>query len=210
MINILVADDHSIVRFGLKEIIAETYASATIEEAATFDNVISLLAQHSFDLLILDINLPGGNNLQMIDSVRLRQPDIKILMFSALDEALYAINYLQAGADGYLEKSSAEAEVKNAITTVMRNEKYMSPATRQQVLGKLNENKPENPFTELSAREIDVMNLLTKGIPIAKIAEMLNLHISTVSTYKTRVFTKLGVSNIIELLQKTKLYNFLI
>lgn len=208
MLNVLIADDHSIVRFGLKQIIAASFAPANFTEAASFDEVVEQVGLKTFDLLILDINLPGGNNLMMLDSVRLRQPSIKILMFSAFDEKLYAIKYLQAGADGFLEKSSPDTEVKNAISTLLNNEKYMSAATRQQLLNKINNDAPLNPLAGLSSREIDVMNLLMKGTSVARIAEMLNLHISTVSTYKTRVFAKLEVSNIVELLQKVDLYKF--
>lgn len=206
MLNVLIGDDHSIVRFGLKQIIADAFAPANITEAANFDEVVSQVGQKTFDLLILDINLPGGNNLMMLDSVRLRQPSIKILIFSAFDEKLYAIKYLQAGADGYLEKSSPDTEVKNAIGIILKNEKYMSANTRQQLLFKFSDNAQLNPLAGLSSREIDVMNLLTKGTSIARIAEMLNLHISTVSTYKTRVYAKLEVNNLVELLQKVDLY----
>lgn len=207
MKNVLIADDHSIVRFGLKQMITAGFAPVAVKDAASFDDVIGLIAQYSFDLLILDINLPGGNTLQMLDSVRLRQPSIKILIFSAFDEKLYAINYLQAGADGYLEKTSAEGEVKNAISTIMRNEKYMSASTRRQLLQKFDAGKRQDPFTELSGRELDVMNLMINGTPVSKIAEMLHLHISTVSTYKSRIFTKLEVDNIVELLERVKLHS---
>lgn len=207
MKNVLIADDHAIVRFGLKQMIAAGFAPVTVKDAASFDDVISLVALHPFDLLILDINLPGGNTLQMLDSVRLRQPSIKILIFSAFDEKLYAINYLQAGADGYLEKTSADEEVKNAISTIMRNEKYMSASTRRQLLQKFDAGKVQDPFTELSGRELDVMNLMVTGAHIAKIAEILHLHISTVSTYKSRIFTKLEVNNIVELLERVKLHS---
>lgn len=206
MKNILIADDHAIVRFGLKQMIITGFSPVMVTDVATFDDVITQLGSHSFDLLILDINLPGGNNLQMLDSIRLRQPFIKILIFSAFDEKLYALKYLQAGADGYLEKTSADAEVKNAVGTILRNEKYMSAFTRQQLLRKLDARGTQDPFAALSGRELDVMNLMTTGAPVTKIAEMLHLHISTVSTYKTRIFTKLEVNNIVELVERIKLH----
>lgn len=206
MKNILIADDHAIVRFGLKQMIIAGFSPVMVTDVATFDDVITQLGSHSFDLLILDINLPGGNNLQMLDSIRLRQPFIKILIFSAFDEKLYALKYLQAGADGYLEKTSADAEVKNAVGTILRNEKYMSAFTRQQLLHKLDARGTQDPFAALSGRELDVMNLMTTGAPVTKIAEILHLHISTVSTYKTRIFTKLEVTNIVELVERIKLH----
>lgn len=209
MKTILIADDHTIVRLGVTHIISTLTLPTSIKEAETFDQVITLLDQQPFDLLVLDINIPGGNSLQMIDAVKLRQPKIKILIFSGYDEQLFAINYMQAGADGYLVKYSPEDEIRTAIQTVLNQQKYMSAATREQMLNMLNTQKEpvQNPLATLSGREIEVMNLLTKGIPVAKIAEMLHLQVTTVSTYKTRVFEKLGISNIVELLEKVKMYS---
>ena len=176
---------------------------------ATFDEVIVYLETKSFDLLILDINIPGGNNLQMIDAVRLRQPGIRILMFSGYDEQLFAINYIQAGADGYLVKYSPEEEIRSAIGAVLNGQKYMSAATKEQLINMLHSQREpsQNPLSILSGREIEVMYLLTKGIPVARIADMLNLQVTTVSTYKTRIFEKLQISNIVELLEKVKMYS---
>lgn len=209
MKNILIADDHTIVRLGVAHIISTLPLPATCVEAETFDKVIDLLETQLFDVLILDINIPGGNNLQMIDAVKLRQPQIKVLVFSGYDEQLFAINYMQAGADGYLMKYTAEEEIKHAIRTVLNEEKYMSAATRQQMLNMLNPQREVvvNPLSSLSAREIEVMNLMTKGMTIARIAEMLHLQVTTVSTYKTRIFEKLGTRNIVELLEKVKMFS---
>jgi DNA-binding NarL/FixJ family response regulator len=209
MKTILVADDHSIVRLGVSQIISTLSIPSTVEEASTFDEVIVYLETKSFDLLILDINIPGGNNLQMIDAVRLRQPGIRILMFSGYDEQLFAINYIQAGADGYLVKYSPEEEIRSAIGAVLNGQKYMSAATKEQLINMLHSQREpsQNPLSILSGREIEVMYLLTKGIPVARIADMLNLQVTTVSTYKTRIFEKLQISNIVELLEKVKMYS---
>ncbi|RPE08845.1 DNA-binding response regulator [Chitinophaga lutea] len=209
MKNILIADDHTIVRLGVAHIISTLPVPAKCIEAETFDRVIALLDIHIFDVLILDINIPGGNNLQMIDAVKLRQPQIKILIFSGYDEQLFAINYMQAGADGYLMKYTPEDEIRHAILTVMNREKYMSANTRQQMLDMLGSQREQvvNPLSSLSAREVEVMNLMTKGVPMATIAKMLHLQITTVSTYKTRIFEKLGITNIVELLEKVKMYS---
>ncbi len=209
MKTILVADDHSIVRLGVSQIISTLSIPSAVEEASTFDEVIACLETRPVDLLILDINIPGGNNLQMIDAVRLRQPGIRILMFSGYDEQLFAINYIQAGADGYLVKYSPEEEIRSAISTVIGGQKYMSAATKEQLINMLHSQREpsQNPLSILSGREIEVMYLLTKGIPVARIADMLNLQVTTVSTYKTRIFEKLQISNIVELLEKVKMYS---
>jgi len=209
MKTVLIADDHTIVRLGVLLIIKSMFLNAQVIEAETLDQAITQLESRPFDLLILDINIPGGNNLQMIDAVRLRQPDIKILMFSGYEEQLFALNYIQAGADGYLVKYSSEEQIRTALRTVMNNEKYISAAVKDQLLSRLQQPKPaaENPLNSLSGREREVLNLLIKGSSMAKIAATLHLQLTTISTYKTRIFEKMGTANIVELIEKVKLYN---
>ncbi len=211
MRKILIADDHSIVRLGTKQVLCSMPDAMLITEAKTFDEAIFLIEGQSFDLLILDINMPGGNNRQMIDAVKLRQPGIRILIFSAYDEILYALNYLQAGADGYIEKNSPDEDFRTAINTVLMGEKYISRAVRELLIGKFTgqQEHRNNPFTVLSPREIEVMNLITKGLPLIKIAEILHLQLTTVSTYKTRIFEKVGVKNVIALIEKAQMYKAL-
>jgi len=208
MFNILIADDHSIVRYGLTKIIATLPEQVNVTTVDSFDHAINVLSKRPFDLLILDINLPGGNSIQMLQATRLHHPNIMILIFSAYDEKMYAVNYLLAGADGYLSKHSSEEETKRAIQTLLKREKYMSAFTREQMLTKLNQHRhlEKNPFAALSVREIEVMNLMIKGIPLQKIAEMLHIQVSTVSTYKTRIFSKLEVTGIVQLLEKIRMY----
>jgi DNA-binding NarL/FixJ family response regulator len=208
MFNILVADDHSIVRYGLAKIIATLPDPVNVSTVEAFDDALALLSKKTFDLLILDINLPGGNSTRMLSTVRLQCPDIMILVFSAYNEKIYAVDYLRAGADGYLSKNSSEEETKQAIRSLLKREKYISAATRQQMLSNLGrqKNPREDPLALISTREIEVMNLLIKGIPLQKIADMLHIQVSTVSTYKTRIFSKLGVNNLVELLEKLQLY----
>nr|WP_295863805.1 response regulator transcription factor [uncultured Chitinophaga sp.] len=208
MIHVLIADDHSIVRLGVKQIICSLPGDMHVSEAKTFDETISFIEIRHFDLLILDINMPGGNNLQMIQAVKLRQPDIKILVCSAYEEILYALGYLQTGADGYIEKNSPDDDFKTAVTTVLGGEKYISRAVREQLISKYTRQQEvhQNPFAVLSGREIEVMNLLTKGLPLIKIAEMLHLQLTTVSTYKARIFEKTGVKNVIALVEKAHMY----
>lgn len=208
MINVLIADDHSIVRLGMKQVLCSLPGAMVITEAKTFDEAIFLIEAQPFHLLILDINMPGGNNRQMIDAVKLRQPAARILIFSAYDEILYALNYIQAGADGYIEKNSPDEEIRAAVNAVLAGEKYISRAVRELLIGKFTgqQEHHNNPFTVLSPREIEVMDLITKGLPLIKIAEMLHLQLTTVSTYKTRIFEKVGVKNVIALIEKAQMY----
>ncbi len=208
MKSILIADDHTIVRLGVLLVVKSMFLNAHIAEAETLAQVITQLEQRPFDLLILDINIPGGDNLQMIDAVRLRQPDIKILIFSGYEEQLFALNYIQAGADGYLVKYSSEDDIRTALRTVTNNEKYISANVKEQLLSRWQQQRPasENPLNLLSGREREVLNLLIKGTNVAKIADILHLQITTVSTYKTRIFEKMGTTNLVELIDKVKLF----
>jgi two-component system, NarL family, invasion response regulator UvrY len=207
--HVLIADDHSIVRYGTSFVIKELLPTGTIREAQNFDQALKLLDTHKFDLMVLDINIPGGNNLQMIDVIKLRQPNVKILIFSGYDEQLYALRYLQAGADGYLVKQATDGELKTAIQTIQNNDKYISHTVRQSLLNGLSAKKaaPHNPLTSLSNREMEIMQQLVIGAAVAEIGAALGLQISTVSTYKSRIFEKMKVNNVVELAEKVRLYD---
>ena len=208
MISALIAEDHTMVRYGTNMVLKELFPNGTISHAVNFEQLLQLLETQRFDLLILDINIPGGDNLQMIDVIRLRQPDIRILIFSAYDEQLFAIRYLQAGANGYIMKQAPESEMKDAIQAVVKNDIYISPGIKQRLLFNASEKKQadNNPLHSLSDRETEVLQLLIKGTTLAAIAQTLGLQVSTVSTYKTRIFEKLEVSNLVELVHKIHLY----
>lgn len=203
------ADDHAIVRFGTISLIRDLFDEVTVVEAANFDDSLRMVEDRHFDLLILDINIPGGNSFQMIDVLRLRQPGLKILIFTAYDEHMYGFRYLQAGADGFLMKNSNEDEIKYAIRSVLGGEKYFGPSVKAYLLDKMNQKKQEvaNPLLTLSNRETEVVRLLIQGNGIAEIARLLHLQISTVSTYKVRIFQKLNVRNIVELVERFNLYS---
>jgi two-component system invasion response regulator UvrY len=210
MNSILIADDHSIVRFGTAVAINETFKEAQITHASTIKEVCSHLNFKRFDLLLLDINMPGGNNINVIKEVLDLQSDLKILVFSSYDENIYALRYIEAGAAGYLNKNTAMEELNNAITSIQERGKYMSPAVRDLYIQKLTSTKSSidkvNPLNKLSNREMDVAKHLIEGHGILEVSNLLDLSSSTVSTYKSRIFEKLGVTNIPELIELFKLH----
>lgn len=211
MKKILIADDHSIVRLGASMIIKECIADADIRQAETYDEVYEQLNQETFDLLLLDINMPGGNNIKVIADLLAIQPEIKILVFSSYEESIYALRYINAGACGYLNKTTAMSELKNAVESILTRGKYMSDAVKELYIEKLTSSKSafdkSNPLHKLSNREMDVAKHLIKGLGILEVSKLMELSSSTVSTYKSRVFDKLNVGNIPELIELFNLHS---
>jgi DNA-binding NarL/FixJ family response regulator len=211
MKKILIADDHGIVRLGASVIIKETLQKAEIFQAETFDEVLEKINVEDFDLLLLDINMPGGNNIRVVEEILQIRPSIKILIFSSYDESLYALRYIEAGAVGYLNKTTAMAELSNAILAIQDRGKYMSSNVQDLYIQKLTQSKSEltklNPLARLSNREVDVAKQLIKGLGIIEVSSLLELSPSTVSTYKSRIFEKLNVSNIPELIELFRIHS---
>lgn len=206
--KILLVEDHSIVRYGVNRILTSMGKDIAIDESDNFDHAIRQIIKKRYDLIILDINIPNGTNLEMIRLLRLKQPNVKILVFTGADEKMYALRYLREGADGYLMKDSPSHDIIEAVGSVMKDEKYVSAGIRRQLLQNLQQSQEarENPLSTLSDREIEVMQRLIFGQSIGEIAKEMNLHVSTVSTYKTRIFKKLEVNNVIDLAEKRKLF----
>ncbi|MCG2613542.1 response regulator transcription factor [Terrimonas sp. NA20] len=204
-LQFLVAEDHSIVRMGINLLIREMYPSASVTESATFTAAVQELQKRSFDLLILDINIPGGGSATMIEAARLRAPHLPILIFSSYEEKVHALRYMKAGANGYVHKESPPETIKIAIQKILNNESYVSETVKEQLLQKLiDPSAAVNELSELSQRELEVMQLLVKGYSSSQIKQTLHLQLSTISTYKARIFDKLKVSNVIELAEKIK------
>lgn len=209
MKRILLVDDQAIVCYGTIQLLKENYPRAEVTSAKDVNEMVAHLNDQNFDLIILDINVPGGSNFGMLDIIRLRQPQIKILIFSGYDPRIYGQRYLDAGAHGFLSKQAPEKELAKAIDTVLNGGIYI-PIQLKDILNEDVSPKARtsgNPLELLSNREIEVMNLLSEGLSPLEISVRLNLQLSTVSTYKHRIFEKLNVNNVIDLVQKTRLYS---
>jgi DNA-binding NarL/FixJ family response regulator len=205
--HILIADDHGVVRYGMMLLIKDLLPWAEVTQVGSFNETVEFIKTNKIDLVILDINLPGGNNIQMLDSLNEIQKNIRVLMFSAYEENLYATRYLQAGAKGYLHKQNSNAEIKKAIQTVCSGGVYMSDDVKNIMLNKmLNHDENQNPLDLLSNREFEVAQMLIYGHGITDISSLLNLQMSTVSTYKNRIFEKLNVTNIVQLIDKFRFW----
>lgn len=208
-IRIILADDHAVVRHGVSLIIKEFRPKAEIFHAHDFPFLLEQLEQHDAELIICDVNMPGCGSFHIIEAIKKVRPEVKILIFSAYPESLYAKRYLQEGANGYLHKDAETETIKHAINAVLANGRYISDQLRENVLENYDASasgKNINPLKNLSNREMEVAVLLTQGLGLLEMSNALNLHISTVSTYKSRVFEKLNISNIPDLLTVFKNY----
>lgn len=203
--KILLVDDHSVVRRGTAALLEKAFQQAIISYADNFEEAIIKLSEKQ-DLIFLDISIPGGNSTKMVETIRLNHPNLLIMMFSAYDEAHYALRYLHAGANGYLDKYSSDTEIINAVKSLITTKKYISDVVKEKILENALLKSPVNPLERLSEREIEVAELLASGEGNLEISNKLNIKMSTVSTFKTRIFEKLGVKNIVKLIEFLQIY----
>jgi DNA-binding NarL/FixJ family response regulator len=209
MVRLLLADDHQVIRKGLRLILENYLPHCTIEEAGDGDSTFEKIKQQDFDLVILDVNMPNTDSFGLVNNILAHTPGMKILMFSMNDEGVYAKRYLKMGVMGYLNKDEPESEITKAITTILNNKKYLSPRLGQLLIGEMDNNDHDNPFNNLSPREFEIAQHLVLGESLSKICNKLNLHSSTIGTHKARIFDKLKCKNIIELNTLAKLHHII-
>ena len=205
--RILIADDHGVVRMGLSLIIKKLRPNAIIDDVDDYQKVMQMVKEKTFDLAILDLNMPNGNFNEALQAIKLKNSETKVMIFSSQDESLYAVRYLKMGADGFLHKDSSEDAINKALTKMLDKGRYMSEEVKDALINdKLNKGETTiNPLEILTGREMEVAERLVIGEPMKDISNNLNLHSSTVSTYKTRILEKLNIQTIPDLI---KLFNF--
>lgn len=202
-LNILIADDHAVVRHGVSLLLKEALPAITVFQAWDHDTLTGALRREKMDLVVCDINMPGCDGFHVIGDMRSIQKDVKVLIFSAYREDLYAPRYLQAGANGFLHKDGDNEQIRKAVLTVLQDGRYMSDAVKERLLHKAihtHKQPSENPLDLLSQREMEVARQLLKGHGLLEISNMLGLHIATVSTYKKRIYEKVQVTSLPELI----------
>ncbi|HUS00678.1 MAG TPA: response regulator transcription factor [Chitinophagaceae bacterium] len=209
MIRILLADDHEVIRSGLKYFMSSVVAHPVIHEAWDGNSTMEKVKENEYQLIIMDLNMPQTNCFELLADIIDTRPDTKILIFSINPEDVHAKRYLQLGAKGYVNKNAPPSELGNAIITILENKLYISPSLSDVITGHLLSKKTGNPFDILSAREFEIVQQLIQGRSLTDIRVALHLKSSTVSTYKGRIFEKLKCNNIIEVVQLAKLYNIL-
>lgn len=199
--NILITDDHPVVRKGLKQILEDETIFNVIDEAGNGEELLYKMSLKSYDVILLDISMPGKNGLEMISRIKEISPDTAILILSIHSEELYAIQALKLGASGYLSKNSAPDELINAIHRVSSGKKYISASVAECLATKFYDQETEKTGPYLSSRESDVLAHLAEGKTLSQIADDLLLSPKTVSTYRERLLKKLNLKTTAELIR---------
>jgi len=193
MHRILIADDHTVVRKGLKQIILDAFPSAEIEEVADAEDLLKNVGAKTWDVVITDISMPGRSGLDVLQQIRLDHPKLPVLILSVHPEDQYAIRVLKAGASGYLNKDSAPEDLVKAIDRVMMGKKYINTSIAEKLATTLEQDSEKSPHEYLSDREFEVLKLLAAGKSVSDIGDQISLSASTVSTYRARILTKMNL-----------------
>ncbi|HRD35254.1 MAG TPA: response regulator transcription factor [Rhodocyclaceae bacterium] len=195
MVKILIADDHAVVRGGLRQFFASTPDIEVAAEAATGAEALALARAGDCDVVLLDIALPDLNGLEVLRRIKQTRADLPVLIFSMFAEDEFALPALDAGASGYLNKDSPPAQILTAIRTVVGGARYVSPALAEQLLAGTVSGGKRLPHENLSKREMTVLLLLSQGVSLTEIGERLHLSVKTISTYRARILAKLELAS---------------
>ena len=201
MIRILIVDNHAVLRRGLKEIIERELAGSVCDEAENAENAIAKVRTRDWDLVILDIKMPGRSGLDALRDIRQERPEVPVLIFSVHPEDQYARRVLKAGARGYMNKETPPEELIKAIRRLLAGGRYVSPALAERLALDLSEAAWQPVHETLSDREFEVLRMIAYGKTVSLIAEELHLSESTVSTYRARILEKMRMTNTAELIR---------
>lgn len=199
--KILIADDHAVVRRGLRETLAEAYSRATFGEAKTAQETLESVARQNWDVVILDISMPGKSGLDILDDLHRLRPKLPILLLSMHPEDQFARRALKSGAAGYLTKESVPEELKEAVRRVQAGGRYVSAAMAEKLAFDLRRDTDIPPHELLSDREFQVLRMLASGKTVKQIADEISLSVKTVSTYRARILLKTGMKSTAELIR---------
>jgi len=195
MIKVLIADDHTLVRKGLKQILQDAKDIHHVDEARDGKETINKVSEQDYDLVILDISLPGRSGIDVLKQLKCSKPELPILILSMHPEEQYAVRALRAGAAGYLTKESAPDELIGAIKKVAGGGKYITASLAEKLAGEIGTNAEKLLHETLSDREYQVMCMIASGKTVKEIAEALNLSVKTISTHRTRILRKMSMDN---------------
>jgi DNA-binding NarL/FixJ family response regulator len=200
MIKVLIADDHAIVRKGLKQILSDIPDMEVFGEADSGDEALKFIRSGGWNVMLLDIAMPGKNILELIKLTKHQSPDLPVLILSMYPEDQYAIRMLRAGADGYLTKESAPEQLVSAIRKVAKGGKYISPTMTEKLIAELNPTQRIPLHATLTDREFQVFCGICKGESLTDLARQMKLSVKTISTYRTRLMEKMNMSKNTEII----------
>lgn len=201
MTRFLIADDHSVVRRGLVQILSESFSGAVFGEAASAEEILRKIREQKWNLLTLDIGLPGRSGLDILHDIRNAYPWLPVLILSVHPEGQYARRVLKAGAAGYLSKDAVPNELVDAVRKILRGGRYVSPSLAEQLATDVAVDVQKPPHDALSNRELEVLRMMASGKTITQIADALALSPKTVSTYRSRILEKMKMTTTAELIR---------
>jgi len=193
MVRIIIADDHTVVRKGLKQILLEEFPSALIEEVSDAEELLKKVMKSEWDVVISDLSMPGRSGLESLQQIKQYYPKLPVLILSVHSEEHYAIRVLKAGASGYLSKDTASDELVKAVNRVLLGKKYITASIAEKLASTLDQDNDKPSHEHLSDREFEVLKLIASGKSVSDIAAMLSLSVTTVSTYRARILTKMNM-----------------
>lgn len=197
MKRILLADDHSFIRLGIIQILKDEYPSIEVTEVGDGESIVKEVTFHDFDLVISDLDMPGISGLDALQQIKLIKPDLPVLILSFFTEDLYAVRVLKAGAAGYMNKNAAPYELINAVRRIASGKKYITPEIAEKLL--INADTNKRPHELLTNRELEILKLLAEGKTLTQVAHSLSSALTTVSTHRSRILEKLGLTTNSEL-----------
>ncbi|QBA23823.1 response regulator transcription factor [Chryseobacterium indologenes] len=203
----LLADDHSIVRQGMEIVISDIVPNAKVYQTSSLHQVLELIESKGIEMAVIDAHFPDGNSLHILPQMKSVNPDIKILIFTGLEEELHGLKFIKAGADGYLSKLSEEEDVRKAITTFIEKGEYFSDLLRNLLVQFVYNPDLISPLNSLTKREMQIAELYAEGYGNLEISNSLNIKQNTVSTIKKNIFEKLKIENMVELVDLVKTHH---
>lgn len=204
-VTILLADDHSLIRQGIFFLLDEMELETTILQTSNLQQTLKIITENPIDIAVIDAHFPDGNSLSIIPEIKKIRPQIKILIFTGIDERSHCLKYINAGANGFLSKMSEEEEIKYAILKMLDTGEYISKETQALLLNSIRDPTLINPLFRLTEREMQVAEMYAEGLGNLEIANQLDIKQNTVSTLKKRIFEKLNIENIVELIDLIKI-----
>jgi two-component system, NarL family, invasion response regulator UvrY len=197
--KILITDDHVVVRKGLRQILADEFKKAEFTEAGNASEALDRIRRENWDVVVLDITMPGRSGLEALKEIKEARPKLPVLVLSMHPEDQFAVRVLKAGASGYMTKESATDELVGAVRKIVAGGRYVSPALAEKMASYLAIDTPRPPHERLSDREFVVLRMIASGRTVSQIAEELSLSVKTVSTYRVRILEKMGMTSNAEL-----------